>query len=83
MAEELSIQDRIQEAIQADAPEETPGALCTGWVVVAEWCDSDGKLWLSRADSDNMTAWKRTGMLHDALYGDSWEISGDSDGDES
>jgi hypothetical protein len=64
----------IAEAIQqAAVPNQIEGALLTGWVIVAEYISPDGKKWLSRMDSEDLTQWLRQGMLHDALYGDEWD----------
>lgn len=62
-------QEAIHQAIQRAMPEETPGAVLTGWTVVAEWMDpKDARKWLSRMDGPEgaMTNWKRKGMLLEA-----------------
>ena len=76
------MRQRIGQAIQADGPDFDcdirPGtvATVTGWVVVAEWMDSEGVKWLSKnsgdAGGDTLTLWQMKGMLHEALLGD-WE----------
>lgn len=71
--------ERIAAALQAasgiieDQPELT-GSLVTRWVVVCERMDPDGRQWLSRFNSDGMTAWDRRGMLHEALDEATWIV---------
>lgn len=51
--------------------------MLSSYVLVVEWMAEDGEHWLSRVcGPDNVTSWKRDGMLHHALNGD-W---GDDDG---
>lgn len=71
----------LHEAIAAVLGEHAPatGAVLTGWVVVAETVDPDGRRWLHRMDGpDTITVWAREGMLHNAL---NTEWSPDTDDD--
>lgn len=34
---------------------DTQGAMCTGWVLVAEWTDSDGRWWMSTLSDPQLT----------------------------
>ncbi len=77
MSEARDLRLRIGEAIQADAPELDEldqTAICTGWVVVAEWMDTKGARWLSKNSGDaageGLTSWSMNGMLHEALVGE-------------
>ncbi len=63
----------IDNALAKHPPHERTDSMTTGWVIVAEFMDSDGKKWLSRADSQGMTQWLREGMLWDALNSDEWD----------
>ena len=65
----------LHEAIQRDAaPSDEPGAVLTGWVLIAEFLDTEGAKWLAmRSGPEELTAWAREGFLHRALYDDSWE----------
>lgn len=68
------VRPTLHEAIQASAHEnddEITGALLTGWVVVAEFTDTDGLRWLSKITSEGSTTWQTQGFLHNALY-DEW-----------
>lgn len=70
---------RIHDALQqcADTADTADGVL-TAWVVVAEWMTPDGERWLTRLDSDAITAWQRDGMLDHGLRGD-WDPEDDPD----
>jgi hypothetical protein len=65
----------LEAAISAHCPPE-PGAILTGWVVVAEWMDADGGKHLTRLSSKPVTTWLVAGMLHEALYGGDWDDAG-------
>jgi hypothetical protein len=67
--------DAIYEVIAKNGTS-LPGAVLTGWVVVAEWMDVDGEQWLSTARCASTTNWAGNGMLHEVLYGD-WPDRGD------
>ena len=62
--------EAVHAAIQANPPPEfvEKGALLTQWAVVAEWVTSDGEKWLSRLESEGLTAWDRKGMLFEVLW---------------
>lgn len=62
----------IDKAIAAHgAPQ--PGAVLTGWVLVAEWMMPDDTKHLTRLSSKPITTWGAAGMLHEALYGGAWD----------
>jgi hypothetical protein len=62
--------DRVNTALQDCRPhEDMEGALLTGWVVVAEWTDREGKQWLSRFMDEHSSSWKVSGMLRHAIAG--------------
>lgn len=42
------------------------GAICTQWILVAEWMDSEGKLWFSTHAEPNGPVWRVNGMLDHA-----------------
>lgn len=66
--------EAIHDAIQRHARDalDTPGAILTGWALVAEWMDDKGDRWLSRAHAASTTSWSANGMHHEVLYGD-WD----------
>lgn len=62
--------DAIHAALQEQGCDSKPGALLTGWGVVAQWVDPDGETWLTRAHSATLPSWAAKGLWHEALYGD-------------
>lgn len=59
--------ENIDKAVRQCAPAVDPaGAVCTGWVLVAEWQDSDGRWWLTRWSEDNLPPWRADGLLYHA-----------------
>lgn len=77
---------RISGAVQEDGPDfEGTVATLTGWVIVAEWMDSEGQKWLSKNSADaageQLTLWQTKGMLHEALFGD-WQQPEEAGDDE-
>lgn len=63
-----AVQDTLNEAIQSVGRH---GSYLTGWVVIAEWIDSEtGDKLLSRLTSESAPTWVVQGYLHNALYED-------------
>lgn len=67
MAESASTESQIDDAVMAYLREtyETP-AILTGWVVVAEFMDTDGTPDLAAFASSGMPYWKINGMIEAA-----------------
>jgi hypothetical protein len=55
----------IHDAIAASGP---PGAVLTGWALVAEWMDDEGNRLLGKARAAETTPWNAKGMLHTMLF---------------
>jgi hypothetical protein len=73
-----SPQEVLAEAIAATSPAvDSDGAVCTGWVLVAEWVGSDGGYLMSRLCDGTSPVWRVKGLLCEAL--DDWPAR---DGDE-
>lgn len=65
--------DVLADAIASTAPEmarsvDADGAMCTAWIVIAEWTDSNGDYWMTRQQDETSPSWRVKGLLHDALY---------------
>jgi len=72
--------DLIDEAIRANVAGVTDrGAVVTGWALVVELMDVDGRRWLARAHDETTSPWAASGMHHEALYGD-WPVEGEGEG---
>jgi hypothetical protein len=73
--------DAIDEAIRANVAGVTDrGAVVTGWAMVVELMDEDGRRWLARAHAETTPPWAASGMHHEALYG-AWPEDDDEDED--
>ena len=71
--------DAIDDAIRANVAGVTDrGAVVTGWAVVVELMDDDGRRWLARAHAETTSPWAANGMWHEALYG-AWPVDDDED----
>lgn len=42
-------------------------AVCTGYILVAEWSDLDGKTWMTQNGAHKQPAWRTRGLLAEAL----------------
>lgn len=67
----------LQRALHDEDAGQAQGNLVTGWVVVVESMDPDGRRWLSRIDGgpggDALPEWHRQGLLFNALHSGGWE----------
>lgn len=45
-----------------------PGAICTNWILVAEWSTADGQQFISRFYDSDRPMWQHQGLLHHALH---------------
>lgn len=43
------------------------GAVCSSWVLVAEWQDADGRWWVTRWSSRDTPPWRVEGLLQYAI----------------
>jgi hypothetical protein len=64
---EQAISDALAK-LAGEVAGEGKNAVCTNWVLVAEWSDTDGEHWLSRWWDENRPVWQRDGLLHHALF---------------
>jgi hypothetical protein len=58
------------------------GAMCTNFVLVAEWVDSNGDFWLSTHGDEGIPPWRVEGLLSYALSEVSETFATDDDEDE-
>lgn len=59
---------------------ESAASIVTNWVLVAEFVDTNGERWLARRESEGVTRWCVEGLLHNALYSDTWSSDKDVEG---
>jgi hypothetical protein len=43
------------------------GAMCTTWLLVSEWIDSEGNFWFSTHSEPELPIWRKNGMLQHAI----------------
>lgn len=59
--------DAVNNAVQGLATLlDKDGAMCTSWVLVSEWIDSDGNFWFSTHSEPDLPIWRMNGMLSHA-----------------
>jgi hypothetical protein len=58
-----AVDDAIQNLATLLAPN---GALCTTWILVTEWIDTEGNFWFSTHSEPDQPHWRQTGMLDHA-----------------
>jgi hypothetical protein len=68
-AEDIIDQMLTDLATFVSADTDRPGAICTNWILVAEWSTADGQAWCSRWTYDDRPMWQHQGLLHHALHG--------------
>jgi hypothetical protein len=60
--------DAVNNAVQGLATLlDQQGAMCTSWVLVSEWIDSEGNFWFSTHTEPDLAIWRRNGMLQHAI----------------
>jgi len=42
-------------------------AICSSWLLITEWVDGEGRVWLEEHRTSEMPAWKRLGILYYVL----------------
>jgi hypothetical protein len=60
----MSLSDQIQQIIDESPSARTEGGVCTSWILLTEWVDSDGSVWLEENRTYGMPAWRRLGILN-------------------
>jgi len=59
----MSLSDSIQQLIENSPSARTDGGVCTSWILVTEWVDPDGSVWLEENRTRDLPAWRRQGIL--------------------
>lgn len=60
----MSMNERIQQVIDTSPSARTDGGICTSWILLTEWVDSDGSVWLEENRTADMPSWRRLGILN-------------------
>ena len=56
--------ENIQQLIDGSQSERTNSGICTGWILLTEWVDESGNVWLEENRTADIPAWKRLGILN-------------------
>lgn len=69
MADEAEAKmDAVNNAVQGLATLlDKEGAMCTTWLLVSEWIDSEGNFWFSTHSEPELPIWRKNGMLQHAI----------------
>ena len=59
----MSFTEAIQQLIENSPSARTDGGVCTSWILVTEWVDPDGSVWLEENRTRDLPAWRRQGIL--------------------
>lgn len=60
--------DAVNNAVQGLATLlDKEGAMCTTWLLVSEWIDSEGNFWFSTHSEPDLPIWRKNGMLQHAI----------------
>ena len=62
-----SFSTRINKVIQSAGAVAEDVAVCSSWILVAEWVGADGSVWLEEHRTSDLPAWRRQGMLNYVL----------------
>jgi hypothetical protein len=60
----MSLTEQIQQVIDESPSARTEGGICTSWILITEWVDSDGSVWLEENRTVDLPAWRRLGILN-------------------
>ncbi len=71
-----SLAESISEHPPMVDDDEDMEAILIKWVLVCEWADTEGNVWLTRrwgnGHGGTLATWDMKGMLHEALHGERW-----------
>jgi hypothetical protein len=63
-----SFTERIDQLIKGSKREnEETSAVCTTWILLTEWVNGDGDVWLEEHRTIDLPAWRRAGILNYVL----------------
>lgn len=55
---------RLDALIKAEGATWEKTSVCTSWLLITEWVDGDGVVWLEEHRTADMPAWRRQGILY-------------------
>lgn len=59
--------DKVDKLIKSEGAAWEKASVCTSWILVTEWVDSEGVVWLEEHRTSDMPIWRRLGILSHIL----------------
>ena len=63
----MSIARKIQQVLETSPSARNEGGVCVSWILVSEWVDAEGTIWLEENRTTDMPEWRRLGILSYAM----------------
>jgi len=67
---EKSLSTQVDEVIHSVGSATSEVAVCTSWILLTEWTDGNGGMWLEEYRTTGIAPWKREGILNYVLTTD-------------
>jgi hypothetical protein len=58
------LSEQVDQLIKSSGAARTETAVCTTWILVTEWVDDHGDVWLEENRTTDLPAWRRNGILN-------------------
>lgn len=58
------LSEQVDQLIRSSGASRTETAVCTTWILVTEWVDDHGSVWLEENRTVDLPAWRRNGILN-------------------
>jgi hypothetical protein len=62
-----SFTERIDQVVKSNKRDNEETAVCTSWILLTEWVNGDGDVWLEEHRTADLPAWRRGGILNYVL----------------
>jgi hypothetical protein len=63
----MGMTDKIQQVLETSPSARVEGGVCVSWILVSEWVDAEGNIWLEENRTADMPEWRRMGILNYVL----------------
>jgi len=63
----MGMTDKIQQILETSSSARIEGGVCVSWILVSEWVDAEGNIWLEENRTADMPEWRRMGILNYVL----------------
>jgi hypothetical protein len=69
----MAMSDKIQQVLETSPSARNEGGVCVSWVLVSEWVDAEGNIWLEENRTADMPEWRRLGILSYVMNAEDYE----------